>query len=219
MVKMYYCLLTTYFVFSGWIWRYQPCGRIPSAVGHQPTLATEMGELKEYYNNANGSLPVCKRSMFRRDDLTDLRQHRFPTRCNNGLESTNCFLGIYPAVEPLDSTTILDPDIVGQNYQVVRGHKRIEHKSLQDIAILGMDQLSDEDKTVARARKIQRFFSQPFHVAEVFTGMKGAFVPLSDTISGFKVILSGKYDHLPESAFYMVGSIEEAIEKAAKIER
>ncbi len=203
-------------------------GRIPSAVGYQPTLATEMGELQERITTTQtGSITSVQAIYVPADDLTDPA----PATSFSHLDATTVLsrqiasLGIYPAVDPLDSTSrILDPDIVGQeHYQVAREVQTVlqTYKSLQDIiAILGMDELSDEDKLiVARARKIQRFFSQPFHVAEVFTGMKGAYVPLSDTIRGFKEILSGKYDHLPESAFYMVGSIEEAIEKAAKIEQ
>ena len=203
-------------------------GRIPSAVGYQPTLATEMGELQERITTTQtGSITSVQAIYVPADDLTDPA----PATSFSHLDATTVLsrqiasLGIYPAVDPLDSTSrILDPDIVGQeHYQVAREVQTVlqTYKSLQDIiAILGMDELSDEDKLiVARARKIQRFFSQPFHVAEVFTGMKGAYVPLADTIRGFKEILSGKHDHLPESAFYMVGSIEEAIEKAAKIEQ
>jgi len=202
-------------------------GRIPSAVGYQPTLATEMGELQERITTTQtGSITSVQAIYVPADDLTDPA----PATSFSHLDATTVLsrqiasLGIYPAVDPLDSTSrILDPDIVGQeHYQVAREVQTVlqTYKSLQDIiAILGMDELSDEDKlTVARARKIQRFFSQPFHVAEVFTGMKGAYVPLADTIRGFKEILAGKHDRLPESAFYMVGSIEEAIEKAAKIE-
>ncbi len=201
-------------------------GRIPSAVGYQPTLATEMGELQERITTTQrGSITSVQAVYVPADDLTDPA----PAASFSHLDATTVLsrqiaeLGIYPAVDPLDSTSrILDPDIVGaEHYKVARDVQTVlqTYKSLQDIiAILGIDELSEEDKlTVSRARKIQRFFSQPFHVAEVFTGMKGKFVSLSETIQGFKGILEGKYDDLPESAFYMVGSIDEAVEKAKKI--
>jgi F-type H+-transporting ATPase subunit beta len=201
-------------------------GRIPSAVGYQPTLATEMGELQERITTTQrGSITSVQAVYVPADDLTDPA----PATSFSHLDATTVLsrqiaeLGIYPAVDPLDSTSrILDPDIVGtEHYTIAREVQNVlqTYKSLQDIiAILGIDELSEEDKrTVARARKIQRFFSQPFHVAEVFTGMKGRFVSLDETVQGFKGILEGKYDDLPESAFYMVGSIDEAIEKAKKI--
>jgi F-type H+/Na+-transporting ATPase subunit beta len=198
-------------------------GRIPSAVGYQPTLATDMGALQERITTTKkGSITSVQAIYVPADDLTDPA----PATSFAHLDATTVLsrqiaeLGIYPAVDPLDSTSrILDPRVVGEeHYQVARGVQRIlqTYKSLQDIiAILGMDELSEEDKlTVARARKIQRFLSQPFHVAEVFTGTKGVFVSLEDTIKGFKGIVAGEYDDLPESAFYMVGTIEEAVEKA-----
>ena len=198
-------------------------GRIPSAVGYQPTLATDMGALQERITTTKkGSITSVQAIYVPADDLTDPA----PATSFAHLDATTVLsrqiaeLGIYPAVDPLDSTSrILDPRVVGEeHYQVARGVQRIlqTYKSLQDIiAILGMDELSEEDKlTVARARKIQRFLSQPFHVAEVFTGTKGVFVSLEDTIKGFKGIVNGDYDDLPESAFYMVGTIEEALEKA-----
>ncbi|MEQ8195068.1 MAG: F0F1 ATP synthase subunit beta [Rhodospirillales bacterium] len=201
-------------------------GRIPSAVGYQPTLATDMGNLQERITSTNkGSITSVQAIYVPADDLTDPA----PATSFAHLDATTVLsrsiaeLGIYPAVDPLDSTSrVLDPRIVGEeHYQVTREVQRIlqGYKSLQDIiAILGMDELSEEDKlTVARARKIQRFLSQPFHVAEVFTGTPGVFVSLEDTIKGFKGICAGDYDHLPEAAFYMVGTIEEAVEKAKKM--
>jgi len=201
-------------------------GRIPSAVGYQPTLATDMGALQERITTTKkGSITSVQAIYVPADDLTDPA----PATSFSHLDATTVLsrqiaeLGIFPAVDPLDSTSrILDPRIVGQeHYQVARDVQRVlqNYKSLQDIiAILGMDELSEEDKlTVARARKIQRFLSQPFHVAEVFTGTPGALVKLEDTIKGFKGIVAGEYDDLPESAFYMVGTIEEAVAKAQKM--
>lgn len=201
-------------------------GRIPSAVGYQPTLSTEMGELQERITSTTkGSITSVQAIYVPADDLTDPA----PATAFSHLDATTVLsrqiaeLGIYPAVDPLDSTSrILDPRIVGdEHYEVARNVQRIlqTYKSLQDIiAILGMDELSEEDKlTVARARKIQRFLSQPFHVAEVFTGSPGVFVGLEDTIAGFKGIADGSFDHLPEMAFYMVGTIEEAVEKAQRL--
>jgi F-type H+-transporting ATPase subunit beta len=201
-------------------------GRIPSAVGYQPTLATDMGALQERITTTKkGSITSVQAIYVPADDLTDPA----PATSFSHLDATTVLsrqiaeLGIFPAVDPLDSTSrILDPRIVGQeHYQVARDVQRVlqTYKSLQDIiAILGMDELSEEDKlVVARARKIQRFLSQPFHVAEVFTGTPGALVGLADTIKGFKGIVSGQYDDLPESAFYMVGTIEEAVAKAQKM--
>ncbi len=201
-------------------------GRIPSAVGYQPTLATEMGAMQERITSTkNGSITSVQAVYVPADDLTDPA----PATSFAHLDATTVLsrqiaeMGIYPAVDPLDSTSrILDPRIVGdEHYQTAREVQRVlqAYKSLQDIiAILGMDELSEEDKlTVARARKIQRFLSQPFHVAEVFTGSPGKLVALKDTIASFKAICEGKYDHLPEAAFYMVGSIEEAIEKGEKL--
>ena len=196
---------------------------MPSAVGYQPTLSTEMGELQERITTTNkGSITSVQAVYVPADDLTDPA----PAASFTHLDATTVLsrqiaeLGIYPAVDPLDSTSrILDATIVGEeHYAVARDVQRIlqTYKSLQDIiAILGMDELSDEDKlNVDRARKIQRFLSQPFHVAEIFTGTPGTFVSLADTIQGFKGIARGDYDHLPEMAFYMVGTIEEAIKKA-----
>jgi F-type H+/Na+-transporting ATPase subunit beta len=201
-------------------------GRIPSAVGYQPTLATDMGALQERITSTKkGSITSVQAVYVPADDLTDPA----PATTFAHLDATTVLsrqiaeLGIYPAVDPLDSTSrILDPGVVGQeHYEVARGVQKVlqSYKSLQDIiAILGMDELSEEDKlTVSRARKIQRFLSQPFHVAEIFTGSPGKLVALKDTIAGFKGILEGKYDDLPESAFYMVGTIDEAIEKARKL--
>jgi len=198
-------------------------GRIPSAVGYQPTLATDMGELQERITSTTkGSITSVQAIYVPADDLTDPA----PATAFSHLDATTVLsrriseLGIYPAVDPLDSTSrILDPQVVGdEHYNVARGVQQIlqKYKDLQDIiAILGMDELSEEDKiTVARARKLERFLSQPFHVAEQFTGTKGTYVPLADTIRGFKEVLEGKYDDLPEQAFYMVGGIEDAIEKA-----
>ena len=201
-------------------------GRIPSAVGYQPTLAPDMGQMQERITSTKkGSITSIQAIYVPADDLTDPA----PATSFAHLDATTTLnrsiaeLGIYPAVDPLDSTSrVLDPRVVGEeHYATAREVQRIlqTYKSLQDIiAILGMDELSEEDKlTVARARKIQRFLSQPFHVAEVFTGTKGVFVSLEDTIKGFKGICAGEYDHLPESAFYMVGTIEEAIAKAKKM--
>jgi F-type H+-transporting ATPase subunit beta len=201
-------------------------GRIPSAVGYQPTLATDMGAMQERITSTKkGSITSVQAIYVPADDLTDPA----PATSFAHLDATTVLsrsiaeLGIYPAVDPLDSTSrVLDPRVIGEeHYKVARDVQRIlqTYKSLQDIiAILGMDELSEEDKlTVARARKIQRFLSQPFHVAEVFTGSPGVFVNLEDTIKGFKGICAGEYDHLPESAFYMVGTIEEAVEKARKM--
>ncbi len=201
-------------------------GRIPSAVGYQPTLATDMGALQERITSTKkGSITSIQAIYVPADDLTDPA----PATSFAHLDATTNLsrqiaeLGIYPAVDPLDSTSrALDPLVVGEeHYQVARSVQEIlqTYKSLQDIiAILGMDELSEEDKlTVARARKIQRFLSQPFHVAEVFTGSPGVFVQLDDTIKSFKGIVAGDYDHLPEQAFYMVGSIEQAVEKGKKL--
>ena len=202
-------------------------GRIPSAVGYQPTLGTDMGAMQERITSTkNGSITSVQAVYVPADDLTDPA----PATTFAHLDATTVLsrsiaeLGIFPAVDPLDSTSrILDPQIVGEeHYQVARQVQEIlqRYKSLQDIiAILGMDELSEEDKlTVARARKIQRFLSQPFHVAEVFTGTPGVFVKLEDTIKGFKEIIEGKYDHIPEQAFYMVGTIEDVLAKAKKME-
>jgi len=201
-------------------------GRIPSAVGYQPTLATDMGALQERITSTKkGSITSVQAIYVPADDLTDPA----PATSFAHLDATTVLsrqiaeLGIYPAVDPLDSTSrVLDPRVVGkEHYETAREVQRIlqTYKSLQDIiAILGMDELSEEDKLiVARARKIQRFLSQPFHVAEVFTGSPGKLVSLEETIKGFKAIIAGEYDHLPESAFYMVGGIDEAIEKAKKM--
>ncbi|MBZ0324753.1 MAG: F0F1 ATP synthase subunit beta [Alphaproteobacteria bacterium] len=201
-------------------------GRIPSAVGYQPTLATDMGNLQERITTTTkGSITSVQAIYVPADDLTDPA----PATSFSHLDATTVLnrqiaeLGIYPAVDPLDSTSrILDPRIVGdEHYAVARDVQRVlqTYKSLQDIiAILGMDELSEEDKlVVARARKIQRFLSQPFHVAEVFTGSPGVFVNLEDTIKGFKGLVAGDYDDLPEAAFYMVGTMEEAVAKAKKM--
>lgn len=201
-------------------------GRMPSAVGYQPTLAEEMGRLQERITSTQtGSITSIQAVYVPADDLTDPS----PATTFAHLDATVVLsrdiasLGIYPAVDPLDSTSRqLDPMVLGQeHYDVARGVQSTlqKYKELRDIiAILGMDELSAEDKlTVMRARKIQRFLSQPFHVAEVFTGSPGKYVPLRDTIAGFKAILSGEYDHLPEQAFYMVGGIEEAVEKAKTV--
>ena len=201
-------------------------GRIPSAVGYQPTLATDMGNLQERITTTNkGSITSVQAIYVPADDLTDPA----PATSFAHLDATTVLsrqiaeIGIYPAVDPLDSTSrILDPRIVGdEHYRVAREVQKVlqTYKSLQDIiAILGMDELSEDDKlTVARARKIQRFLSQPFFVAEVFTGSPGKLVDLESTIKGFDAICKGEYDHLPEAAFYMVGTIEEAIEKAEKM--
>jgi F-type H+/Na+-transporting ATPase subunit beta len=201
-------------------------GRIPSAVGYQPTLATDLGTLEERITSTKkGSITSVQAIYVPADDLTDPA----PATTFSHLDATTVLsrqiaeLGIYPAVDPLDSTSrMLDARIIGEDhYQVAREVQRVlqTYKSLQDIiAILGMDELSEEDRlTVARARKIQRFLSQPFFVAEVFTGSPGVFVNLEDTIKGFKGIVAGDYDDLPESAFYMVGTIEEAVAKAQKM--
>jgi F-type H+-transporting ATPase subunit beta len=201
-------------------------GRIPSAVGYQPTLATDMGALQERITSTTkGSITSVQAIYVPADDLTDPA----PATSFAHLDATTTLsrqiaeLGIYPAVDPLDSTSrVLEPRVVGQeHYETARAVQQVlqRYKSLQDIiAILGMDELSEEDKlVVARARKIQRFLSQPFHVAEVFTGTPGVFVQLEDTIKGFKAIVAGDYDHLPEAAFYMVGTIEQAVEKAQRL--
>jgi len=201
-------------------------GRIPSAVGYQPTLATDMGELQERITTTTkGSVTSVQAIYVPADDLTDPA----PATSFAHLDATTVLSrsiaekGIYPAVDPLDSTSrMLDPRVVGEeHYQVARRVQQIlqRYKALQDIiAILGMDELSEEDKlTVARARKIERFLSQPFHVAEVFTGSPGVFVELADTIRGFQGLCEGTYDHLPEAAFYMVGTIEQAVEKGKKL--
>lgn len=202
-------------------------GRIPSAVGYQPTLGTDMGAMQERITSTkNGSITSVQAVYVPADDLTDPA----PATTFAHLDATTVLsrsiaeLGIFPAVDPLDSTSrILDPQVIGEeHYAVARQVQEIlqKYKSLQDIiAILGMDELSEEDKlTVARARKVQRFLSQPFHVAEVFTGTPGVFVKLEDTIKGFKGIIEGKYDNIPEQAFYMVGTIEDAVAKAKKME-
>merc|ERR1712226_184441 len=201
-------------------------GRIPSAVGYQPTLATDMGSMQERITTTKkGSITSVQAIYVPADDLTDPA----PATTFAHLDATTVLsrqiaeLGIYPAVDPLDSTSrIMDPNIIGaEHYEVARGVQKIlqDYKSLQDIiAILGMDELSEEDKlTVARARKIERFLSQPFFVAEVFTGHMGKLVSLTDTISGFKQILGGELDHLPEVAFYMVGDIKDVVEKADRL--
>ncbi|HVZ69933.1 MAG TPA: F0F1 ATP synthase subunit beta [Rhizomicrobium sp.] len=201
-------------------------GRIPSAVGYQPTLATEMGNLQERITSTTkGSITSVQAIYVPADDLTDPA----PATSFAHLDATTVLsrdiasLGIFPAVDPLDSTSrILDPQVIGEeHYNVARRVQAVlqQYKALKDIiAILGMDELSEEDKLiVARARKIQRFLSQPFHVAEQFTNQPGKFVELKDTIRSFKAIVDGEYDHLPEQAFYMVGAIEEAVEKAQKL--
>ncbi|MFL5136936.1 MAG: F0F1 ATP synthase subunit beta, partial [Microvirga sp.] len=201
-------------------------GRIPSAVGYQPTLATDMGNLQERITTTNkGSITSVQAIYVPADDLTDPA----PATSFAHLDATTVLSrsiaekGIYPAVDPLDSTSrMLSAAIVGEeHYDVARRVQQVlqRYKALQDIiAILGMDELSEEDKlTVARARKIERFLSQPFFVAEVFTGSPGKLVALEDTIKGFKGLVEGQYDHLPEAAFYMVGSIEEAVEKAQRL--
>ena len=199
-------------------------GRIPSAVGYQPTLATDLGALQERITSTNkGSITAVQCVYVPADDLTDPA----PATTFAHLDGTVVLsrqiasLGIYPAVDPLDSTSrILDPNVVGEeHYLTARGVQVSlqKYKELQDIiAILGMDELSEEDQiTVTRARKVQRFLSQPFFVAEVFTGTPGKYCKVEDTVRGFKEILDGKHDELPESAFYMVGNIDEAVEKAA----
>ena len=201
-------------------------GRIPSAVGYQPTLGTDMGAMQERITTTTkGSVTSVQAVYVPADDLTDPA----PASTFAHLDATTVLSrsiaekGIYPAVDPLDSTSrILDPQVVGEeHYAVARSVQEIlqRYKSLQDIiAILGMDELSEEDKlAVARARKIERFLSQPFFVAEVFTGAPGKLVALEDTIKGFKGLVEGQYDHLPEVAFYMVGTIEEAVEKAQRL--
>jgi F-type H+-transporting ATPase subunit beta len=201
-------------------------GRIPSAVGYQPTLSTDMGQLQERITSTTkGSITSVQAIYVPADDLTDPA----PAASFAHLDATTTLnraiseLGIYPAVDPLDSTSrVLEPRVVGDvHYQTARRVQETlqKYKSLQDIiAILGMDELSEEDKlTVARARKIQKFLSQPFHVAEVFTGISGKFVQLEDTVKSFKAVVDGEYDHLPEAAFYMVGGIDEAVEKAKKL--
>jgi F-type H+-transporting ATPase subunit beta len=201
-------------------------GRIPSAVGYQPTLSTDLGELQERITSTKkGSITSVQAIYVPADDLTDPA----PATTFTHLDATTVLsrqifeLGFYPAMDPLDSTSrILDPQVLGEeHYQVSRGVQQVlqKYKDLQDIiAILGMDELSEDDKlTVARARKLQRFLSQPFHVAEQFTGTPGVYVSLEDTIRGFKEILEGRHDELPEQAFYMVGTIEEAVEKAQKL--
>ena len=203
-------------------------GRMPSAVGYQPTLGTEMGELQERITSTKkGSITSVQAIYVPADDLTDPA----PATAFAHLDATTVLsrqlaeLGIYPAVDPLDSTSrILDPQIVGEeHYNVARGVQAVlqRYKDLQDIiAILGMDELSEDDKlTVTRARKIQKFLSQPFNVAEAFTGTKGKYVKLSDTVRSFKEVIEGKYDDLPEQAFYMVGGIEEVLEKAERLKK
>jgi F-type H+-transporting ATPase subunit beta len=198
-------------------------GRIPSAVGYQPTLATDMGSMQERITTTQtGSITSVQAVYVPADDLTDPA----PATTFAHLDATTVLsrgiaeLGIYPAVDPLDSTSrILDVNVVGErHYSLARRVQKIlqDYKGLQDIiAILGMDELSEEDKlTVARARKVQRFLSQPFQVAEVFTGMQGKFVPLEDSLNSFEEILEGKYDHLPENAFYMVGDVKDVVAKA-----
>jgi len=201
-------------------------GRMPSAVGYQPTLATEMGQLQERITSTKtGSITSVQAIYVPADDITDPA----PANAFAHLDATTVLsralteLGIYPAVDPLASTSrILDPLVVGEeHYGVARGVQRVlqRYKDLQDIiAILGMDELNDEDKlAVGRARRIQRFLSQPFFVAEQFTGQPGRYVPIKETIRGFKELLEGKVDDLPEQAFYMVGTIDEAREKAEKL--
>jgi len=201
-------------------------GRIPSAVGYQPTLATDMGQLQERITSTTkGSITSVQAIYVPADDLTDPA----PATSFAHLDATTTLsrsiaeLGIYPAVDPLDSTSrVLTPRVVGEeHYAVARSVQEVlqRYKSLQDIiAILGMDELSEEDKlTVSRARKIQRFLSQPFHVAEIFTGTPGVFVAVEDTIKGFKAIVAGEYDHLPEAAFYLVGTIEDAVAKGQRL--
>ena len=202
-------------------------GRMPSAVGYQPTLANDVGALQERITSTKeGSITSVQAVYVPADDLTDPA----PAATFAHLDATTVLsrsiaeLGIYPAVDPLDSTSrILDPHVLGEeHYAVARGVQEVlqKYKDLQDIiAILGMEELSDEDKlTVSRARKIQRFLSQPFFVAEVFTGSPGKYVPLSETLRGFREILDGKHDELPEGAFYMVGTIDEAVQKAKEMQ-
>ena len=200
---------------------------MPSAVGYQPTLAEEMGRLQERITSTKvGSITSIQAVYVPADDLTDPS----PATTFGHLDATVVLsrdiasFGIYPAVDPLDSTSRqVDPNVIGEeHYNVTRAVQAVlqRYKELRDIiAILGMDELSPEDKlAVFRARKIQRFLSQPFHVAEVFTGSPGKFVPLKETIKGFKAIVNGEYDHLPEQAFYMIGRIEEAVEKAKSLQ-
>jgi len=201
-------------------------GRMPSAVGYQPTLGTEMGDLQERITSTKrGSITSVQAIYVPADDLTDPA----PATAFAHLDATTVLsrqlaeLGIYPAVDPLDSTSrILDPLVVGEeHYTVARGVQAIlqRYKDLQDIiAILGMDELSEDDKlTVSRARKIQKFLSQPFNVAEAFTGTKGKYIKLGDTVRSFKEVIDGKHDDLPEQAFYMVGGIDEVLEKAERL--
>jgi F-type H+-transporting ATPase subunit beta len=201
-------------------------GRIPSAVGYQPTLAREMGALQERITSTNkGSITSVQAVYVPADDLTDPA----PATVFAHLDATTVLnrsiaeKGIYPAVDPLDSTSrLLDPSIIGdEHYNIARGVQAVlqKYKDLQDIiAILGMDELSEEDKQVVeRARKIEKYLSQPFFVAEIFTGSPGKYVTLEDTLAGFKGIIAGEYDHLPENAFYMVGDMNEALEKAEKM--
>ena len=203
-------------------------GRIPSAVGYQPTLATDLGALQERITTTTkGSITSVQAIYVPADDLTDPA----PATTFAHLDATTVLsraiaeLGIYPAVDPLDSTSrMLDPAVVGQDhYDVARSVQKVlqDYKSLQDIiAILGMDELSEEDKaTVMRARKIQRFLSQPFEVAEVFTGYQGKFVKLEESVAAFKRVVAGEFDHLPEQAFYMVGGLDDVEEKAAKLQK
>lgn len=203
-------------------------GRMPSAVGYQPTLATDMGELQERITSTKkGSITSVQAIYVPADDITDPA----PATTFTHLDATvvlsrrRAALGLYPAVDPLDSTSkMLDPNIIGQeHYEVARGVQEIlqRYKDLQDIiAILGMEELSEEDKLIVqRARKIERFLSQPVHVAEKFSNIPGKYVPINETIRGFKEILEGKYDDLPEMAFYMVGTIDEAVEKAKQLQK
>ena len=199
---------------------------MPSAVGYQPTLADEMGFLQERITSLKGrSITSLQAVYVPADDITDPAPHTAFAHLDarTVLSRSIADLGIYPAVDPLDSSSrILDPGVVGdEHYETAREVQRVlqRYNDLQDIiAILGMDELSEEDKlTVARARKIQKFLSQPFHVAEVFTGISGEFVQLEDTVKSFKAVVDGEYDHLPEQAFYMVGGIDMVVEKAAKL--
>ena len=203
-------------------------GRMPSAAGYQPTLATEMGQLQERITTTKyGSITSIQAIYVPADDYTDPAPATAFAHLDatTNLERSIAEKGIYPAVDPLASTSrILDPAVVGpEHYQVARGVQQVlqRYRELQDIiAILGMDELSEEDKvTVARARRLERFMSQPMFVAEAFTGMPGKFVPVKETVRGFKEILEGKHDHLPENAFYMVGTIDEAVARAKTLER
>jgi F-type H+/Na+-transporting ATPase subunit beta len=202
-------------------------GRMPSAVGYQPNLATEMGELQERITTTSkGSITSIQAIYVPADDYTDPAPATTFAHLDatTNLERALTEMGIYPAVDPLASTSrILDPHVIGEeHYQTTRTVQRIlqRYKDLQDIiAILGIDELSDDDKLiVSRARKIQKFLSQPFFVGEQFTGLVGKYVPLKETIAGFKALAEGKYDHIPEQAFYMVGGIEEVLEKAEKMQ-